>query len=602
MQTKRTPVEWEKRLRAVQEAALMINEELSIDRVLQKIVDVARGIIDCRYAALGVLNESGTGLARFITSGMSPEVIAAMPHYPRGLGLLGSLFQESQPVRVKRISEDSRSIGFPPHHPPMTSFLGVRITSRGKLFGNFYMTDKVGAEEFSQEDEDLLVMFAAHAGIAIDNARLYTQTSEMLQQKVQEVERSERQARFMVELGDLLIGTSLGEDLPLRQIAEKATEILGDASVMVQVDPENSEKIERIIAYHSDPARQQAAESFIQENWNTLKEIVLDKHESVFMANASVIVLPYKTIDPSALLKHKFSALIALPVRSREKVYGVGLSLASQPRMFSEFEFSLAALIAERLGIAIENAFLYRDLKEALNLRDEFLSIASHELRSPVTALKGYVQILESDRPVTPEVRQKALSVIERQSNRLVQLVEQLLDVSRIRVGRLELQIESTDFVELADDVAERFRIQFEKDEKYRLLVTHSSPSITGDCDRGRMEQVFSNLISNAIKYSPNGGTISVNIESLDDAIHASISDQGIGIPKDQQEYLFEMFTRASNVQGRGFEGMGLGLYICKEIVERHGGKIWIESQVGQGSTFHFTIPKAHPMAVEESV
>ena len=184
-------------LEALFEAAITITAELAIDRVLQRIVDLSRSLIGARYAALGVPNATGSGLEKFVTSGMTPQEVQAIEHPPVGKGLLGLLLREPRPVRVRRLDEDPRSAGVCEGHPRMTSFLGVPIIFKGQLLGNLYLTDKIGAEEFSDQDEYLITMLAAQAAIAIENANLYKQ--------VQRLAVLEERERIAMDLHDGII-------------------------------------------------------------------------------------------------------------------------------------------------------------------------------------------------------------------------------------------------------------------------------------------------------------------------------------------------------------------------------------------------------------
>lgn len=165
-------------LEALHEATMTITAELSLDRVLQQITDLACSLVGATYAALGVPDRSG-GLEQFIVSGITDEVVKGMDHLPIGRGLLGLLLREPRPIRIRSLQADPRFSGFCEHHPLMISFLGAPIISKGKLLGNLYLTDKIGASEFSDQDERLIVMLAAHAAIAIENARLYAQVQRL---------------------------------------------------------------------------------------------------------------------------------------------------------------------------------------------------------------------------------------------------------------------------------------------------------------------------------------------------------------------------------------------------------------------------------------
>ncbi|RME48553.1 MAG: GAF domain-containing protein [Chloroflexi bacterium] len=165
-------------LHALHEASLSLTAELSQEAVLQKVVDLSRRLVDARYGALGIVDKAGH-IQALITSGLSEEEYSRMGPLPQGRGLLGAVLHEGRPIRVADIQKDARSVGFPPNHPPMKSFLGVPVIFKGQTVGNLYLTDKQGAGEFSAEDEELLTMFATQAAIAIENARLYQQVQAL---------------------------------------------------------------------------------------------------------------------------------------------------------------------------------------------------------------------------------------------------------------------------------------------------------------------------------------------------------------------------------------------------------------------------------------
>ena len=194
-------------LESLFEASMTITAELAIDRVLQRIVDLSRSLVGAQYAALGVPTASGTALERFVTSGMTSQEIAQIGHLPTGKGLLGLLLREPKPLRVRRLTDDPRSSGVCDGHPRMTSFLGVPILFKGKLVGNLYLTDKIGADEFSEQDEHLITMLAAQAAIAIENANLYKQ--------VQRLAVLEERERIAMDLHDGIIQSIYGVGLML---------------------------------------------------------------------------------------------------------------------------------------------------------------------------------------------------------------------------------------------------------------------------------------------------------------------------------------------------------------------------------------------------
>lgn len=262
----------------------------------------------------------------------------------------------------------------------------------------------------------------------------------------------------------------------------------------------------------------------------------------------------------------------------------------------------LAALSDERTETAA--IVVHQDvtaLKEAEQLKDEFIGIVAHELRTPLAILKGFVQTLLNQTargkgPALAAWQMKSLQGIDLATARLVDLAEDLLDVTRVQAGRLELQREPTDLVALARRVLTRRQLTT---EQHTLTLVTALERLVLHVDPRRMEQVLSNLIGNAIKYSPEGGSIEVTIGVDDERYEAllSIRDHGIGIPQHEQAQVFGRFARAGNAQAYGISGTGLGLYLCHELVEQHGGRIWFESAEGQGSTFFVALPLASQAA-----
>ena len=234
-------------------------------------------------------------------------------------------------------------------------------------------------------------------------------------------------------------------------------------------------------------------------------------------------------------------------------------------------------------------------LKEAEHLKDEFLGIAAHELRTPLAILKGFAQtlIVQTARGRGTELAEwqmESVEGIDQSISRLIELTEDLLDVTRLQAGRITLHLEPTDVVALARRVVARLQMTT---ERHHLSLLASSEYLVADVDPRRIEQVLSNLIGNAIKYNPAGNPIEVTVREEAETKMAlmSIRDSGIGIPVQQQARIFGRFERADNARAFGIGGTGLGLYLCRELVERHGGRIWFESAEGQGSTFFIAFP-----------
>ncbi|QRN95123.1 PAS domain S-box protein [Archangium violaceum] len=249
--------------------------------------------------------------------------------------------------------------------------------------------------------------------------------------------------------------------------------------------------------------------------------------------------------------------------------------------------WSFRDVTAERRAQA-ERERLLHEAHEAIRVRDDFLSIASHELKTPLTPLKLHLQMLKqrsaTGQPLPPQLAERALA----QVGRLSALISDLLDASRVEAGRLEMQRVPVHLREVIREVLEQLR---PVSPHHTLEYEACAEDVLVQGDPGRLEQVMTNLLENALKYSPTGGEIRVTVNRTGKEVLVSVADSGIGIPADQQAHLFERFFRARNAPISGFGGVGLGLYICRDIIERHGGRIWVESEAGRGSTFRFTLP-----------
>lgn len=228
--------------------------------------------------------------------------------------------------------------------------------------------------------------------------------------------------------------------------------------------------------------------------------------------------------------------------------------------------------------------------KELEKKKDDFVNMASHELKTPITTLKLYSELLSREiKTIKNERAKKALKNIDGQSDRLIELVNDLLDVSRIQTGKLSFAKETFVLNDLIDEVVGSLGRISNK----HTVVRKQGKKLTVRADRFRTYQVFTNLITNAIKYSPEGGRVVVSIDEKGGKALVSVRDSGVGIAKDQQKKIFERLYQASNNNSKKFPGLGMGLYISQEIIKKHRGRLWVESAEGKGSTFFFTLPLA---------
>jgi K+-sensing histidine kinase KdpD len=287
--------------------------------------------------------------------------------------------------------------------------------------------------------------------------------------------------------------------------------------------------------------------------------------------------------------------VLVAPITAGQRRIGVLEAFAAHRPIFSTDDLALVQLLADQAAVVLESRALIdeasrvRAHEEAAKLKEDFVSAAAHDLKTPLTTLLGQAQILELRFGRDPSLaqHQPAMARIVREARRLSALVEDLLDASRVEEGRLEVRREPIDVAQVVRLVAERARVGHDR------LVLDVADRLPGAYDRRRVEQLVDNLIENALKYSDGDSPVEVRAWKDEGAVHVTVKDHGIGIPPDDVVQVFDRFRRASNVDARRYAGIGLGLYICRGIVQEHGGRIWVDSTVGEGSTFHVLLPDA---------
>jgi signal transduction histidine kinase len=285
-------------------------------------------------------------------------------------------------------------------------------------------------------------------------------------------------------------------------------------------------------------------------------------------------------------------AVLAAPITAGERRLGVLTFSAPRPPIFAASDIELAGLLADQAAVVLESRALIdhatrvRAREEATRLKEDFLSAAAHDLKTPLTTVVAQAEFLERRATREPNAPADLAGIrrVVRESKRLAGLVGDLLDATRLEQGRLVGEREPVDLATLAQEICAR-------DAGDDMCEVVASAPVVGVYDRRRVEQLFQNLIENAKKYSPDRTPVQVTVWQEDGEANIAVADSGIGIPAADLPRIFERFSRASNVDDRRFHGMGLGLYICRGIVEEHGGRIWVESEVGKGSTFHVALP-----------
>ena len=297
--------------------------------------------------------------------------------------------------------------------------------------------------------------------------------------------------------------------------------------------------------------------------------------------------------DQAAVVDFGFRSAIVVPMVARGVVAGILTVASTTPGRFTGVELGLVEELARRSAMAVDNARLYRGSRAAVEARDQFLSVAAHELRTPITAITGFSALLDREMASRndPVRVNRFVRRLADAGTRLSLLVDDMLDVSRIRLGELPLRIGEVDLRALIDRVVQRYAEQ-EVAVQPRFEIALPEVPCLVHADEDRLDQVMSNVIDNAIKYSGEGQPIGISLVGDADGYLLRVQDTGIGLPLNDLESIFRPFGRASNAISSNVPGLGIGLFISRNIVERHGGRIWAESEgEGLGTTFSVWLP-----------
>ena len=520
------------RLASLTEAILRISEDLDLDTVLQEVLDSARSLTDARYSAITTVDDSGE-LQDLLISGITPEEKQALLALPEGMALFKYLTGIQGPLRTQDFVAHVRAAGFPGFVLPLGSFLGTQIRARDKHVGNIYLGEKEVGLSFTREDEETLETFAAQAAMAITNARRYG---------------DEQRAKADLEA---LVNTSpvgvLVFDARTREVVrfnQEARRIVGGTAGQ----------------HH---AFEQLLQTMTFRRMDG-QEIPLDD-------------LPLERAIRSGETIRAEEIVIHLP--DGEPVS----TLINTTPIYADAG-EIVSVVATIQDIT--------PLEELERLRAEFLGMVSHELRTPLASIKGSAAtVLGTSSPLDPAETRQFFRIIEEQADHMRDLINNLLDLTRIEAGTLSVAPEPTDVAAVIAQARDAF-LSGGYRNTIEVDLLPDLPRI--GADRQRVVQVLYNLFSNAAKYSREWSTIRVTAAREDLYVVFSVTDEGRGIAAEHLPRLFSKFSRIEDDDGQQIGGHGLGLAICKGIVEAHGGRIWAESDgPGRGTRFTFTIPAA---------
>ncbi len=355
-------------------------------------------------------------------------------------------------------------------------------------------------------------------------------------------------------------------------------------------------KLRQEVLVHKDPDKIKAVKEFqkkyppdINTKTGTAQVIRSGKSEIYTRITDEMLAEAVKDEEQLALLRDLgLASVMIVPIYVQKKCIGaITFASSETKRYYSKDDLAIAEEIAIRSGLAIENARLYTETQKALVMRDDFISMASHELKTPITTIKALSQVLERGKSIKTPISKLYLEKINTQIDRLTNLITDLLDVSKIERGRLELIKYAFDF----DKFVKEAIAVFAQTVKTHKIFLRGNTHKTIIADNDRINQVISNLLTNAVKYSPKANKVVVSLHTAKDSVSLSIRDYGIGISRKDHGKIFERFYRVIDEKGSSFSGLGIGLYISAQIVERHGGRLTVKSKKGQGSVFTFTLP-----------
>ena len=578
------------RLQLLADAGVLLSSSLEWEATVSGVARLAVGAFS-DWCAVDFLDEHGA-LRRLTVVHAQPE--RALLH-DRLEGYTPERARPSAITDVVRTGRSQRVLGVcPSESSEGGSFLIVPLLARQRSLGAMSFVRGPEHPPFTEADRALAEDLAARTGLAIDNARLLRKARAA----EAESRRNAARLRILVEVDSLL--AEAGLDLPavLDVIARKVSEVIGDGCVL-QLMSEDSAFLEPVTIHHPDPEARWLLAGTVHARRQKAGEGL---HGGVVSTGRAVLLAD---VDPEEarsrgslpeygpyLERYGPQSLLVVPLAAKGRVFGtLGVVRdVAGGRPYGEEDQMLLQSLAERAALAIEDARLYGAATEAVRLRDDFLSVAGHELKTPLSALRLQIQMLARvtrDVATTPGLAER-VEKAERTSERLGALIDELLDAGRITAGKMKLDREPIDLASLTRDAVGRMTEALARAGSEVKLVTDSQ--VVGRWDRIRLEQVVSNLLSNAAKYG-RGQPVEVRVEGSEEGrVRLVVKDSGIGIASEDQARIFERFERATH--DKRVHGLGLGLWICREIVESHGGQIQVRSAPGEGSTFTVELPR----------
>jgi len=573
-------------LATLNEVGRTITSTLELRTVLNLIMDKAVEILNAEAGSLLLVDPDTGDLVFEVVLGPTSSEIQGT-RLPAGTGIVGTVAMTAEPIIVNEAQTDARWFaGLDTRSGDFVTraLIAVPMIAKGRVVGVLEVVNKRDGTFFDEGDQNLLSAFAASAAISIENARLYTLTDQALSARVEELQTLQRIDREL--------NTTLDYERTLDLTVEWAMRVSGAQAGLIGIlEPEG-----KGLLLHAVRGYPPEVERFRESPWPLEQRSIISR--VVTTGFPSLVPDVRKDPDYAEFIPSTRSQL-TVPVARENQVIGVIALESDRLNGFDLEALNMVVRLADHAAVSITNAQLYEQVKRANQYKSEFVSIVAHELKLPMTSIKGYSDLLAMGAAGQPtEAQLQLLNVIRSNVDRMNTLVSDLLDISRIEAGRLKLDIRPVSMRVVVEETLRPLRKHIEdKQQTLEVDVPDDLPDVMGD--KARLIQVLSNLVSNAYKYTPNGGHITVRVR-LDGAsggdrrfVVCSVIDTGVGMSPEDVEKLGQKFFRAGDPRVRDVPGHGLGFSIAKNLVEMQGGQMTIQSELDKGSTFSFTVPVA---------
>ncbi len=560
------------------QVALAAASALDFESIVSSTVNAIQKTLGQERVGVLLLDESGEYLIPR-PSFIDNQAVGFGSRLALGEGIPGQVAQTGRSILVS----DASTVD--DHIPTMSyvqSELCVPLKVSERLIGVLDV-QSTQPHAFSKEDERLVTTVAGQLAVTIENARLHHET--------------QRRLREMTALFNFAhhLSTHLHMEALLQTVVTSIREVLGCRGVSIALLDQESQVLEI------------KAAAGLEKEWRQKARLRVGDGimGQVAATGKSMYVPDVHDIEDFIFFDRTFHSLLTVPLKIKNQVIGTLSIDHEKPNAFNADDERLVTIAAAQAAVAIENAHLfkalqeratslahaYEELREIDRLKDELVQNVSHELRTPLTFVRGYVDLLlGGDMGPLNQRQRQGLEIVSQKSATVAHLVNNIMLLQQLEHSPLQLAL--TDLSTVAQEAVTKAQAPAEKQGVLlQLEMPPRLPLILADPERVTL--VFQNLLENAIKFSPNGGTIQVNIEEQRDCVQVAVTDQGIGIARDQQKRIFDRFYQIDSSATRRFEGTGLGLSIAKRIIEAHGGRIWVKSRLGKGSAFFFNLPKS---------